>query len=363
MPQITVSSENRLSTGSRRADNIFKIDQVGDSARVVMFEDPTFAWVHQLRAPRLENGRPVKVMKKRKTRSGGEEQYEDFDMDFVGRPLCLGDLGVLADKGVDPVHCPACKAATEGGEVNKPERRFAVNVIRYALKDNNNPALLAQPFRVTCEIWTFPESGFDRLAGLAEEYESLIGRDLVLGPLEQPKQFQRLKGVTVGAKDAWKIDETLKALVQETYASQRLAPDDLEDKAIGRRAERRFIEMDLDKIADAWRQVNAAGTGSVPASATDAAAQSIGTGASLAAGLDDLLGATPAPAGQSSLDNLVASSPAPQQQPMTTTDFADLLGDPTPATPAAAPAQQQGQQPASTTGKAIDFDQLLDSIG
>src|SRR5947207_5386713 len=203
MPQIDFSPDNRREINSR-AENLFKL-KVGESTRIVMLERPTFAWIHNLRAPKIVNGMPVKVMKKRK---GSEEEYADFDYDFVGRLRCLGHDGIIKDKGTDEKHWPACKAAVEGGEVPKPERRFAVNIIRYGMKPDGS---LVTPFNCACLIWAFTEGTFDKLYNIAQEHGDLAGRDLLLGPCEPPEHFQRLKAISVGARDVWKVDDKIKA--------------------------------------------------------------------------------------------------------------------------------------------------------
>ncbi len=361
MPQIDFTPENRR-TDNSRADNLFKL-KVGESARAVMLEQPTFAWVHNLRAPKIVNGKAVKVMKKRK---GSDEEYPDFDYDFIGRPLCLGDYGTIADKGVDEKRCPACQAAVEGGEVTKPERRFAVNIIRYGLKSDGQ---LVTPFTCVCEIWAFTEGTFDKLYALAQEHGKLQGRDLLLGPCEPPEHYQRLKGISVGARDIWKLDDRIKEIVVETYRNNREA--DLETRAIGRPAEHRWLQRDVEAVAERWRIAN--GTPSAPVDGTE----QVG-GASLTEGLDDLLAGT-APAGAAApvegsvdlaglLDGPAAAQPAPQQAP-SGLDFSDLLGAGTPAAaqqpaaPSTAAPQTAPQQPAAAANvPTMDFDELLNSI-
>jgi len=372
MPQLDFSPENRRETNSR-AENLLKL-KVGESARVVMLERPTFAWVHNLRAPKIVNGQAVKVMKKRK---GSEEEYADFDYDFIGRPLCLGDYGVIKDKGTDEKHCPACQAAVEGGEVAKPERRFAVNLIRYNTKADGS---LINPFGCSCVIWAFTEGVWDKLFDIAQEHGDLIGRDLLLGPCEPPEHFQRLKAINVGARDVWKLDQ-VKGIVVETFKNNR--DPDLENRAIGRPVERRWMERDILNVAERWRIAN--GTPS-PTDGTE------GLGAStLTAGLDGLLneaasasnsitvtqqqGAAPAvePGSIDLGDLLGGANPAAEAAPGNgasagSLDFSDLVGEQatTPANGSSTGAANGAAAPTTTATAvepAVDFDELLKSLG
>lgn len=178
MPEIDLDPNLRKSTGQDFEK--FKLKK-GEVGRGVLLQKPVFAWVHTLRAPQIVNGKAVMVKKERTDRQGNViGAYTDYATDWIGRPQCLGDYGILADKGVDAANCPVCKRSVEtADEVGPPERRFAVNLIRYATKADGSPIT---PFSCACLVWGFSEGTFNKLLGLAAEYGELLGRDLVFGP-------------------------------------------------------------------------------------------------------------------------------------------------------------------------------------
>lgn len=362
MPQIDFTPENRRESASRAETLKIKLNE---TVRIVMFELPTFAWTHTLRAPKIVNGKAVKEIKKK----GTDEEYLDYVMDFIGRPLCPGDYGILADKGVDPKNCPACEAAVKGGEVPKPERRFAVNVIRYGL---NRDGGLVSPFSCTCIPWVFSEGVWDKLYIISQEHGDLKGKDLVFGNCQPPEHFQRFD-IHAGAKDIWKADKRITEIVVETYRNNRV--EDLEERAIARRVEKRFMERDLDTIAERWRYANRTPSGPDGAEAA--------TSQSLTEGLDDLLNtaaAPPASAPPVSPDSVdltdLLSAPAQQTPPPTNgngngggLDFSDLIArdtDAAPSAPSAAvaqPAPAPDAQPAEAPkAEVTDFESLLNQL-
>lgn len=148
------------------------------SARILCIEEPVAGYVHTLRAPVIVNGVPKMVMAKGRDNS----EYETYAMDFIGRPLCLGDPGILEDKGVDPKNCPACKLSAESDMVKAPERRFAMHVIRYAIRATSGSFDVATPFSVSVVVWSFPDMIFNKLADIATEWGDLKQHDLLLGP-------------------------------------------------------------------------------------------------------------------------------------------------------------------------------------
>lgn len=239
MPQIDWTPEHKRTT-SVEFDRL-KL-KVGETSRIVCLEKPTFTWVHTLRGPKIVDGRANKVMKKRKDGT----EYADWDMDFVGRPQCLGDHGIIADEGVDPANCPVCARAKVSEECAAPERRFAMNIIRYNTKNDGS---LISPFGCSSLVWTFTENNFNKLLGIAQEHGGLVGRDLILGPCQPPENYQKFD-VAAGAKNIWETDANIKKIVVETHNGNRV--EDLE-AACGRRVELRWLKEDVEKVAQRWR--------------------------------------------------------------------------------------------------------------
>lgn len=216
--------------------------KVGERARIVCLEKPTFTWVHTLRAPKVVDGRAFKVVKKRKDGT----EYADWDMEFIGRPQCLGDHGIIHDEGLDPANCPVCARAKASEEVFPPERRFAMNVIKYNTRADGTPVT---PFGCSSQVWTFTEGTFNKLYLIAQEHGGLVGKDLILGPCQVPENYQKFD-ITAGGKNLWETDETVKRVVTETHNNNRV--EDLE-AACGRKVEVKWLKSDLEKIAEKWR--------------------------------------------------------------------------------------------------------------
>lgn len=315
MPQIDWKPEFKRST-TQEFDRL-KL-KLNEKARIVLLEKPTFTWVHTLRAPKIVDGRANKVVKRRKDGT----EYADWDMDFVGRPQCLGDHATIAEDGLDPKNCPVCARAKDSDEVAAPERRFAINVIRYNTKADGS---LVTPFGCTSLVWTFTENGFNKLLDIAQENGELLGRDLILGPCQAPEAFQKFD-IQVGAKSVWKEDDDKQQTVLATHKNNRV--EDLES-ACGRRVESKWLRDDVDKVRNRW--MIAQGVTATPVGSEKAEV------ANLKGELDNLLAPTPVPDDKPA----VQSEPTlmDRQAPLTDeekresaggsdpTDFSKLLSD------------------------------------
>lgn len=246
MARMNFDSSNQRGDASKFPK--IKLEQ-GQSLRVLMVDKvPWQEWVHTLRAPKVVNGKAVTEVKNR--RNG--EQFTDYAMDFVGRPICLGDPGVLEDRGVDPKNCPACALASTD-MTKPPERRFAMHVIEYAVKQGSTE--VAIPFQVSLKVWAFTERMFDRLVSLATEWGDLQKHDLILGPCTN-KMYQNFE-VSPSPKAEWLASEERKKLVVETYKESKISDKELAEFC-GRTVAPRWMEDDLDKIKGRWELINAA---------------------------------------------------------------------------------------------------------
>ncbi len=328
MPEIDFDPKHK-----RASNEVLEFDRLklkkDERARIVLLEKPTFAWVHTLRAPKIVDGVAVKIEKK--TRKG--DTYRDYDMDFVGRPLCLGDYGILADKGVDADNCPACKRSVETDEVNPPERRFAMNVIRYAMTRDGK---LITPFSCQAVVWSFTEGIYGRLADIAQEHGKLVGRDLVLGPCTD-EGFQKYE-IQAGAQSFWQSSDDIKNTVVATFQSNRVA--ELE-RACGRKAEFKWMVKDITSIANRWAEAR----GELrPANTPD-----VGHGQALTNGLADLVNdAKPV-----DMDSFLNATPAQVPAPGTETDeLAGLLN------------KERHEEPAAVKSGAeeFNFDSIMDGL-
>ncbi len=289
-----------------------------ERARIVCIEDPEFAFVHNIKAPKIVNGKAETETAERKDKSTYTRQV----MDFISRPICLGDLGILQDKGSDPQNCPACAEAMTSESVDAPTRRFAMHVIKYSTKPGSFD--LVNPFSVQVLVWAFTDKIFNTLTDFVTEWGPLYKHDLKLGPCKE-KTFQQFE-IVIANSAAWLEDETRKTLVKETLEGNK-AKDLV--AFCGKPTERRWLESDLDKVRARWRVANGIG---------DAEEESAG----LQVGLDELLSSStplekPEPAAET-----VKAAPAAKAEP--------------------AASEDASEAPADKGSEVLSFDDLLSSI-
>lgn len=223
--------------------------KTGERARILVgLESPIVEYVHTLRKPQVINGIPQMTMEKRKDQT----EYETNKMDFVGRPLCLGDGGILADKGIDPKNCPICKLAQSNPDMTgAPQRRYAMHIIRYRTKPGSVD--VATPFAPEVLVWSFTDTVFNKIVDAAEEWGDLRKHDLLLGPCKS-ENFQQFD-ISVAAQAAWLENPEAKALTVETFKSNQIPDLSI---ACGSAKELRWIEEDLTSIKAAWAEVSGA---------------------------------------------------------------------------------------------------------
>jgi hypothetical protein len=270
MGRITFSTENKKATTNYDYPKL-KLKS-GESARILLLETaPVVEYVHTLNKPVIVNGLPVVIQAERKDGT----KYDDFKMDFISRPICLGDESILDEKGSDPKNCPICQLAKDNPDAAKaPQRRFAMHVIRYKTKPGG--ATLVTPYSVETLVWAFTERMFGKIADFKEEWGDLRKHDLILGPCTN-EMFQQFD-ISVGAKAAWMEDKERQQLTARTFKENQI--EDL-SIACGTRKEKKWIDEDIKSIKEAWQQANGA---PAPESGT------VTVGGDLDAGLDDLLG-------------------------------------------------------------------------
>ncbi len=273
MPTLSFTPENKTEFASDFPR--LKLE-LNERKRVLCLQEPNFGYVHTLRAPKIVNGKPEYASVKQKDGSFASELVKDF----IGRPLCLGDLGTLADKGVDAGNCPACERAIACDEVDRPQRRFAMPVIVYQTKPGGFD--VSTPFGCSCVVWNFTDMVFNKLVDIKEEWGSLRDVDLKLGPCDN-KVFQKYD-IAAAREAAWKVSEDRTTQVVACFKENQ--PKDI-DALIGRRIERTWMSEDLNKVAARWRITNGA-----PAQDTDGATESLADGL---AGLDAALSAPTQP--------------------------------------------------------------------
>lgn len=344
MPRVEFKSENKVATTNYDYPKL-KLKN-GEKARVLVgLEDPIVEYVHTLRAPQVVNGQ-AQTIEVKNDRTGATTT--EFKMDFISRPLCIGDATILSEKGSDPKNCPMCQLAKGHPDYTQPpQRRYAMHVIRYRTK--NGTTDLTTPFSVEVLVWSFTDKIFNKITDFREEWGDLRKHDLLLGPCTN-EMFQQFD-ITVAAKAAWLEDAERKQLTALTFKENQIPDLTI---AAGSPKQKQWIDADIDKILEAWAQVN--GT---PAAEDDA---------DLDADLSGLLGG----------DDDTFEKPAAAKSAPAADDVDDLLGglgddepstsvdpdeEPEAAPAKTAPAKKAPAKEAAAEPEADNFDDLLADLG
>lgn len=233
MPKMPLSAEHK-------AKNSYEFPKLflekGERARIVLLDPvPETEYVHTLRAPQIVNGKPVYEK--------DDKGNDRMKYDFVGRHICLGDFDTISDKGVDVKACPVCAEAKKSDAVKPPERRHALNVIRYKTKPGGFS--IQEPFQVEVAVWAFADKVHSQLIDYADEWGDLRKHDLLLGPCEV-KMYQKMD-INVAAKAEWLANDNTKQLTSEVFKNNMLG--DL-TVAIGRKLSKEMVMDDLAKVLE-----------------------------------------------------------------------------------------------------------------
>jgi hypothetical protein len=223
-----------------------KFENPGEKILIAAPEDPTVVYVHTLKRPKLVNGKPVMVIKTNKEKT---KSWEENDMEFVSRPMCLGDEGVLEERGLDPKNCPACAVAKKNDSVDAPQLRYGMHVFQYTTKPGSHD--LSSPFGGQVKVWTFTVRTYNKLIDVVKDTEKPLGEtDLMLECIS--KEFQSFD-LRNSSKAMWLKSAANREHVETALRDNRA--DDL-DALSGKRMTRDAMQDDLDVIEEAWKMAN-----------------------------------------------------------------------------------------------------------
>jgi hypothetical protein len=275
-----------------------------------------------MRAPILDEAEmPVIIDKPRKDGS----TYPDYSTRFVGQRICLGDPGIVEDKGMDPDRCPACAAAQRGVKGMAPERRFAVPVIRYKTKDRSKqgggPVDLQSPPQAEILVWKLTQKMFNALMDCKGEIRELLDippeQDFNLRAADvvvycEDGGFQRVV-FKAPKRPAYRQDAAVAQLVRELWGNVDNRPTDAQLRAAcGRVGDREYMLVDVEATEHGWKQAERYGkdgtrrpdAGEAPVSGND--------DKPLDQQLDALLGDDPLAGHPGGMEEFAPSSPAQQ---------------------------------------------------
>lgn len=249
MGRIEFTTENKAPTVNYEYPKL-KLKK-GERARIIVgLESPVMEYVHTLRKPQIVNGVPQTVAV---TNPRTNKTTMEYKKDFIGRPICLGDPTVLADKGIDPKNCPACALAQKSTDyTTAPQRRYAMHVFKYGVKGGT--ADVATPFRGELLVWSFTDKVFNKMVDLKEDFGGdLRKHDLVLGPCTN-EDFQQFE-ITPSLQAEWLKDKERRDYVMATFSENQIPDLTI---ACGSPKQKSWIEQDVETILEAWAEIKAA---------------------------------------------------------------------------------------------------------
>ena len=246
MGRTTFTPENKSRSASQFPK--FKLE-FNEVARVVLIEPEAWReFIHELKMPQVADGKPVFVTKVRKDGS----EYEEQQMDFVGRYLCFGNEETVETEGADPENCPMCEASVENaGRINRPTPRYAVQLLRYGTKQGT--VQIRKPFTTELFVWSYTPRINDRLIDLAEKWKSLQDHDLELGPCKSA-DYQNFD-ISVLPDAGWQESDEYRKLALETLKENKVS-EETHQAACGRKGQRSFVVADIAKILERWKVVD-----------------------------------------------------------------------------------------------------------
>jgi len=285
MPRTTITPENRTTADTERWPP-FKFVNKDERARVSCLEvqwspdgarqvpAPWYEWVHRLERPKEKDGQPLQKKVTRRDRDGNETTEMVWDIDWVSSPICLGDKAILADKHIDPVNCPACRAADEHPSfpgLTPPVIRYAMNIVRFSTRPGG--WILAEPFSAQILVWAFTEKRFGRLDdlnrkvaargnvaaqcpnGATERPMDLSDVDLLLGPCEDIN-WQRYDIDLDEGWALWKQSQPAVNFISALWFGEgNRASDEQLQAACGKPVTNRaYLDSDIAKTIAGWNK-------------------------------------------------------------------------------------------------------------
>jgi len=364
MPRGTY--EDTLTTAEQVTPfDYIKLDTTGDYARICIPAPlpghVPFWWeyVHSIKAPWLnDDGTPVLISIPNK-RDGGTKL--GYNLGFIGQRLCLGRQEVIegTGRGLDTEACEACHAALEFGITSlRPERRFAVPVIKYNTTSRTSTEVRKPP-NGDILVWRLNQRGWNEFKGttpgairelldLAEDAPvDFADVDLVLFCSEGTFQRVDLKPPLRSARKRYpEIGVVLDAL----WAEPANHPSEAQLRAAcGRDGDATFMAADVKNAVDRWRSAEKFGTDPEKWAAVATATPVAGPQQDVAAQLDSLM----ADVDRNGMDEFAPASVPPPAAPSASFDeggfdddtYAAATGQPPAA--AAAPALSADRSPAA----------------
>jgi len=296
-----------LNAGAHRDDSsVDRFDELkldaGEIARIWIPDDDAawMEWVHLLTLPVFEeNGGPL--MEEKTVRKMVRTVIANT---FLGSPICLGADEIVAKQGLDPERCPACAGIQEMLDAGvsyaddmKPQRRFAIPVIRYNTASKKSTQLQNPP-GAKMQVWRLSQWTYRKLDDARSKIVELLELD---GGVEATR-FKMVdlsvqcESATYGQKigdisalrGAWRLP-AVKELLRALWTTPENHPTEAQLKAAcGRDSGLARIKIDIDDAKEAWLRAIHWGDGG-PLDASKGNRMSGSSGRQLDEALEDLL--------------------------------------------------------------------------
>jgi hypothetical protein len=407
--KVALGDKTSASTGPDLFEKLeLSTDEV--ARLIIPVDDADKVFVHTMEAPVVSGGEIKMETKTRKDKS----TYDVIATTFVGRRQCLGDPDIMkANGGIDEANCPMCAAAKDLGVPELiPEPRFALPVIRVTCTSKTSsepqdpPGAKVLVLTLTIKQYSALQSNFDSIRELydwpSDHEVKPNNADIIVKCADgdwKRYEFQPPK------RRCWQQGKNpeMFELIRRLWGNAANRPTDEQlEAAIARPADRRWVEIDLEKVTSAWAEVRSIQRGGSGERRNQQPAETAGANVSaeadLAGALDDLddidglLGETPeeGTAGEPDMAGLdefapgTTSNPAPNGNGRgpaaaaepdlagalddvpddssgapSAEDEGELFGDPAPAAAPAKPAAAKAAAPAEETA---DFDSILGGL-
>lgn len=242
----------------------FRVEQKGDTDRIVIVSSPELYYVHSINMPVIDPATGEKIMEKRENPSSGNT-WEVPKEEFVSEMLCKGDPEIVSGPdGVDPEGCPLCAAYVENaGKFKKPTPKYAAVVARYkTAPEDTTPQL--DPFQAEILVWVLTQKRFEKVIAIAKEFGDPVGKlDLLCGPCKNVKMHNY--EIAASGKCVYANSEDARDFINRAIQSSGLSADVIKTTVANQQTEV-GVKMAVNKVLERYALE---GRGSVGGGAVD----------------------------------------------------------------------------------------------
>lgn len=344
----------------------FKVN--GEIARI-WIPDPKLGfmeWVHTIKAPTFdEAGKPLMEQ-----RASGKNSFKMvYATEFIGRPICLGNADLLAEKGLDTSECPVCRKIQELLDDGisdawdmRAQPRYTMPVIRYDTTRATDANSLRNPPNATICLWSMSQWTYHRLDDAFTGIAELLDKDVdtvTLNMADLGVHCENAKWMKIDKVDAyrgmWGKDPRFKQLVVDLWGNKENRPTEEQRQAgCGRKSTVEFMTRDAENAAADWYRAARGGT-------SDGDQGALSGGKDLDAELDGLLsegGQSDPPAEHPGGLDEFAGKAGPTEDALPD----DLFGEDAPVAPQGTPEATEASAAKAPAGDVGSLESFFDDM-